>query len=205
MTNRLEAPSRRLFRVAFAFLISAACGGDKIHPADVLRSVAPFDSLGTIRLPQALRQIASARPATKPAAYIGREEVLSGFQVYYIDPQLRVSSERIPDDAEVREIAAEKTFPDDAAASAFWAVTRGRIEANLGSSKQCFAEQPAKVLPSRAFVWPGEVHGSVALRQRYRQSTGQGELSPMVWISIGADQPLGVLRGLQSVDAARCN
>jgi hypothetical protein len=205
MTDRFKAASRRLFQVAFVLLVSAACSGDKIHPADVLRSVAPFDSLGTIRIPQALRQIASVRPATKPAAYIGLEEGLSGFQVYYIDPQLRVSSEKIPDDAEVREITAEKTFPDDAAASAFWAETSRRIEANLGSSKQCFSEPLAKVLPSRASVWPVKVHGSVALRQRYRESTGQGELPPTVSISIGADQPLGVLVGLQSVDAARCN
>jgi hypothetical protein len=204
MTNRLEAPSTRLFHVAFALLISGACGGDKIQPADVLRGVAPFDSLGTVRIPRALRQIASARPASRPAAYIGLQEGLSGFQVYYVDPELRLSSEKIPYNAEVRQISAEKTFPDDSAATAFWTVTSRRIEATLGSRSQCFTDQAVKVLPSRTLVWPIDVHGSVALRQRYRQSTERVELRPMVWISISADQPLRAIQGLQPVEAGRC-
>jgi hypothetical protein len=204
MTNRLEARSTRLVHVAFALLISGACGGDKIQPADVLPGVAPFDSLGTVRIPQALRQIASARPASRRAAYIGLEEGLSGFQVSYIAPELRLSSEKIPDNAEVTEISAEKTFPDDSAASAFWTVTSRRIEGTLGSRSQCFTDQTAKVLPSRTSVWPIDAHGSVALRQRYRQSTGQVELRPVVWISISADQPLGAIQGLQPVEAGRC-
>jgi hypothetical protein len=126
------------------------------------------------------------------------------FQVYYIAPELRLSSEKIPDNAEIREIHAEKTFPDDAAASAFWTETSRRIEAKLGSGKRCFADRSVKTVPSRASVWPIDVHGSVTVRQRFQQSIDRTELPATVWISISADQSLRAIQGLQPVDAGRC-
>lgn len=158
-------------------LVAAACtdakGVDK-----TTGGFPPFDRLGTVRLGMRARDLVRARPGARPEAYVGYQEIVAGYQVWYQVPGSYSEGQEVPAGARLTAVGTMKRFERSSAALEAWttAVHTARPQLN-DSAPHCFRVVGAST-PGKVAVWKqGRTGFQISTYGAYTQRHAGGQES----------------------------
>ena len=154
------------------FFFVAACQRDRVDVSTVIKGVPALSELKGLMLPAPLYEVERNRPRAVRAAYVGLQERIGDSEVWFVAPELALSSERVPSNVTVTGVDVERRPPTDSAASIDWADLLSQISEHTGQKPTC-ARSVTRGPQFRLARWRAP-KALIHLRQGYADSARNG-------------------------------